>query len=168
MNTWILVYYDWIWHTLVNQLANNTTINPVLVNYNLGYASWWVYRCARLEHWGKWRKKKRQFRCIQGTLLVGIILWLPLSSISSYLATILVVLVDEFVDKLILNIKMITPSLSLLPPTLTPPFPDLVVDSILPEIFIIEGSGTAIQLNLDEPLIKFGECKKDLNISYWF
>ena len=55
---------------------------------------------------------------------------------------------------------------TLLLPTLTPPFSGLIVDSILSEVFNIKVSDTAIRLNLDEPLVKFGESKEDLDVLY--
>ena len=59
-----------------------------------------------------------------------------------------------------------TGSALFLPPPPTPTTPFLgSADSVL-EVFSIEVSGAAIRLNLDEPPVKFGESKEDLDVSY--
>ena len=78
---------------------------------------------------------------------------LPTLSTSSYSTAIWVVLVDESIDELLehrgewhgyrTEALDETPS----PPTPTPPFLSLVVDSVLLEVFNIKVSGAAIRLN---------------------
>ena len=61
MNTWMSAQHGWKSRTLGSELpvgittATTTIINPIIFNHNLGRASWWVRRCARLEHQGEWR-----------------------------------------------------------------------------------------------------------------
>ena len=97
--------------------------------------------------------------------LLKLLLRLLPSSTLSYSATIWVVLVDESVDELIPSIKMMAPSLPPSSPIPTPPFLGFVVDSILLEVFNTKVSTAAFWLNLDEPLVKFGKSKKDLDIN---
>ena len=59
MNTWMLAQYSWTPRTLGSKLSVGitiaiTTINPIILNYNLDRASWWVGWCARLEQQGEW------------------------------------------------------------------------------------------------------------------
>ena len=68
----------------------------------------------------------------------------PPASTPSNSITIWAALVNESVDELVLSLEV---SVSLpSTPTPTPPFPGLVVDSVLLEVFNIEVSGAAIRL----------------------